>query len=304
MSGLGQRLREERENRGLRRVDVAKATKVPAHHLAAIEYENFADLPEDGIARGFVRAYAEYLELDPEAIVSELSIELEARPPRKVSPTPTVEVEPIPDVPAGPPEARERRQSLPRWLVPSALLVLVLAVLLTWVRAGRDAPPSDPHPARAEVAPEVVTEETPLPEIPVRNEDPEVAEAEPDPPIVEAPEPKPRPVAVATVGELSIPDYGVGTGVHDHALVGEAEEFPEGSYVWFWTRVRGGAPGRGIRHVWIREGRVVESIGLELGGSHWRTQSRKILWGRGSWAVEARDASGTVLARSEFACVR
>jgi hypothetical protein len=55
-----------------------------------------------------------------------------------------------------------------------------------------------------------------------------------------------------------------------------------------------------VRHVWLHEGKVVEGITLRLGSSNWRTQSAKTLYSEGSWAVEARDADGTVLARDEF----
>ena len=65
----------------------------------------------------------------------------------------------------------------------------------------------------------------------------------------------------------------------------------------------GGGPGDTIRHVWTREGKWMGSHELNIGGTHWRTQSRKTLWGTGKWAVEARDADGNVLARAEFTCV-
>ena len=45
---------------------------------------------------------------------------------------------------------------------------------------------------------------------------------------------------------------------------------------------------------------MVQTIELELGGSHWRTHSRKTLWHTGHWSVEVQDAAGRVLARSEF----
>ena len=102
-----------------------------------------------------------------------------------------------------------------------------------------------------------------------------------------------------------MPDFGVGTGVADRQLVGRGDRFEKGGRVWFWTRVVGGRAGDTIRHVWIREDREVASMELSVGGSHWRTQSRKTLRGRavGAWAVEARDAEGRVLARAEFSCV-
>ena len=126
--------------------------------------------------------------------------------------------------------------------------------------------------------------------------------------VVAEPEPEPmaesRGTTLPAEGRLSIPDYGVGSGVVDRQLVGRSESFAEGATVWFWTRVLGGRPGDAIRHVWIHEGRAKGTIELNVGGSHWRTQSR---WSMrpgtaGAWAVEARDADGRVLARAEFTC--
>lgn len=104
---------------------------------------------------------------------------------------------------------------------------------------------------------------------------------------------------------LSVPEYGVGTDVVDHELQGKSDRFEEGAKVVFWTRVVGGEEGDRIRHVWIHDGEEVLSIGLALGGPHWRTYSRKTLHAgsAGPWRVEARDADGHVLAAVDFTCV-
>jgi len=109
-------------------------------------------------------------------------------------------------------------------------------------------------------------------------------------------------VPAPTQSTVSITEYGVGSGVANRALVGESERFAPGAQVWFWNRVLGGRRGQRIRHIWLHEGRTISSTELELGGAHWRTQSRKTLRREGRWAVEARDASGRVLARSDFVC--
>lgn len=105
--------------------------------------------------------------------------------------------------------------------------------------------------------------------------------------------------------QLSINDYGVGTEIVDRELKGEGDRFEEGTKVVFLTRVVGGAEGDRIRHVWLYEKEEVVSIGLTLGGPHWRTYSRKTIppGTTGAWAVEARDSENRVLARAEFTCV-
>ena len=102
---------------------------------------------------------------------------------------------------------------------------------------------------------------------------------------------------------LEIPDSGVGTAVLDHVLQGRATSFPEGTKVFFCTRVTGGRDVDRIRHVWIHDGKEL-AIGLAIGGSHWRTYSTKTLWpgSVGLWSVEARDSQNRVLARQEFRC--
>jgi len=102
---------------------------------------------------------------------------------------------------------------------------------------------------------------------------------------------------------LTISEYGVGTEVVDRMLKGKADSFPEGTRVFFWTRVVGGQEGDRIHHVWIKGGKELK-IGLSVGGSHWRTHSNKTLHAGsvGDWVVEARDYDGNVLARQAFTC--
>jgi transcriptional regulator with XRE-family HTH domain len=103
---------------------------------------------------------------------------------------------------------------------------------------------------------------------------------------------------------MAIPEFGVGTGVKDRQLVGQRSDFAEGSKVWFWNNVEGGDAGNRIEHVWLQDGEVALRVSLKLGGSRWRTYSNKTMHAgaAGDWAVEARDSSGRVLARSEFNC--
>jgi hypothetical protein len=68
--------------------------------------------------------------------------------------------------------------------------------------------------------------------------------------------------------------------------------------------VVGGKDGDVIQHVWIYEGQERLSVDLGIGGSHWRTYSRKMLHPglAGQWTAEARDMTGRVLAKSTFTC--
>ncbi len=104
--------------------------------------------------------------------------------------------------------------------------------------------------------------------------------------------------------KLAIPESGVGSGVEQRTLVGVSDSFRVGDQVWFLTRVTGGSDGDRIRHVWLQDGEEKLSVGLTLGGSHWRTWTRKTMHpgSAGTWTVEARDAAGNVLATTGFVC--
>jgi len=130
-------------------------------------------------------------------------------------------------------------------------------------------------------------------------------------PVAPTPAPTPAPAsadestldAATDSSTIRVSEFGVGRRIVNRRLEGRGQSFEEGSVVWFQTRVVGGVRGEKIRHVWLRDGRVVQTVDLELGASHWRTHSRKTLWGTGDWAVEALDRQGRVLARSDFVCV-
>lgn len=68
---LGERLRREREARGITLEEIAKATKIGSRSLRALEEEDFGKLPGGIFNKGFVRAYAQYLGIDAEDAVAD-----------------------------------------------------------------------------------------------------------------------------------------------------------------------------------------------------------------------------------------
>lgn len=336
MSAIGAKLRKQRQSRRLTLAEIAASTKIQERYLAAIESGDDSELPASVFVKGYLRTYAESLGLDPASVLEEYERErglpddqpsdrailerLAARQPAAITQT-----------------ARTLRS------VAIVCVVVILAAFGAWAwLRGRDdgrergttstSPPS-PTPAVASPAPPTATPEAPEqpgpPDVtlapPPRSFEPESAPREsaqtppPDisPPVEkEAPKsaPTPPPPAEpqvesetrepATASQLEVPEFGVGTGVVERRLVGSSDSFAMGTEVVFWTRVVGGRPGDVIRHVWSHEGRVIGIAELAIGGSHWRTHSRRTLeaGSRGAWVVEARDASGRVLARSSFTC--
>lgn len=65
---VGERLKQAREKRGLEISEVAKATKIRSHYLYALEEGDFGSLPSPAQVRGFLRTYADFLDLDTQSL--------------------------------------------------------------------------------------------------------------------------------------------------------------------------------------------------------------------------------------------
>jgi cytoskeleton protein RodZ len=66
---LGETLRQARLDKGVSLADAARETRIRKGYLEALEAEDLAALPPMVYTRGFLRTYAEYLSLSPEAMV-------------------------------------------------------------------------------------------------------------------------------------------------------------------------------------------------------------------------------------------
>lgn len=81
---IGQRLKKAREYRNLTLEKVEEATHIRLQFLQALEADDFSVMPSPVQARGFLRNYAQYLELDLDQMVEEL---------RTTGPEPVTEAE-------------------------------------------------------------------------------------------------------------------------------------------------------------------------------------------------------------------
>lgn len=86
MSSLGQQLRAAREQQGLSPADVEANIKIRRPVLQALEEGNLAGLPPKAFARGLVRKYAEFLDLDPVAAAAQFDAEYGAVTPANFNP--------------------------------------------------------------------------------------------------------------------------------------------------------------------------------------------------------------------------
>lgn len=130
---FGERLRREREMRGIKLEEISESTKIGKRNLVALEEEHFDQLPGGIFNKGFVRAYARYLGLDEEQAVADfLAASANYEQPAALAPPPTSVVK----APAMPSEAATaRRQRL--WALLAALALVI--VLGYWFRPGASA---------------------------------------------------------------------------------------------------------------------------------------------------------------------
>jgi len=125
MGAFGERLRREREMRGISLNEISESTKISRRHLEALESEDFDALPGGIFNRGFVRAYARFVGIDEEQAVADYNaVSHEQLPPPDQFP---LEVHNKPDR-----ELNPRRSPIPLILAVAALLGFIGVV---WMRS-------------------------------------------------------------------------------------------------------------------------------------------------------------------------
>ena len=113
---------------------------------------------------------------------------------------------------------------------------------------------------------------------------------------VPAPAPAPAPS-----GDISV-EAVLARNVVDRAPADTGATFPaDVGSIALWMRVSGAA-GQTVNHVWFYGDTEVGNVPLTIGGSPWRSWSRKTIPAEatGAWHVEIRDAAGAVLKRIDF----
>jgi cytoskeletal protein RodZ len=131
---VGDRLKAAREKSGLSLEDVAAQTRIPQRHLESIEAADWDKLPAPTYTVGFAKSYASAVGLDRSDIGDQLREEMGGQ--RFTSSQAEVF------------EPADPARTMPKWLVVSAIVaVIVLVVLMSWLnRRALD----QPQPAAAE----------------------------------------------------------------------------------------------------------------------------------------------------------
>ena len=143
MASFGEKLRLEREMRGVSLREMADATKISVRFLRAIEEDRVDILPGGLFPRAFVKQYASFLALDGD----KLSAEWAAAHGQAVS-----ERRPVPGR-SGPIEERPRVTPLHVVLGVAALVVVAFALRRSGPQERRQAEPAKPIVAAPAVLP-------------------------------------------------------------------------------------------------------------------------------------------------------
>ena len=70
MESIGEKFKKRREEKGLFVEQIARDTNISKKYIDAIENEDFSEMPGEAYLIGFLRSYAEYLDIDPEEVIS------------------------------------------------------------------------------------------------------------------------------------------------------------------------------------------------------------------------------------------
>lgn len=127
MGAFGDRLRREREMRGITLDEITESTKISRRHLEALEGEHFDQLPGGVFNKGFVRAYAHFLGIDEDQAVADYSAASHEQPEPEDKFPLEIHEEPDPDL--------NPRRSYLSLAFAMAALVGVLVGYAFWVRS-------------------------------------------------------------------------------------------------------------------------------------------------------------------------
>ena len=140
---LGSELRQRREESGMTLDSLSARTKIPIRILNAIERDDFSSVPQGIFVRGYVRALAGTLQMDPDAVVRRF----------------TQEHQPPPSLPDAPPPATlasdDEGRTLPRAARVIVVALAAIAAYAMWTSREPAGEALDPRgaPQRDAVAP-------------------------------------------------------------------------------------------------------------------------------------------------------
>lgn len=130
---LGEWLRNRREELDISLEQADADTRIRARYLEALEAEDLEALPNKVVARGFLRNYAAYLELDPQQAIDRYAA---VAGPSEVDSVAVSESSPFDSETFQPVPLHEMPGQGARWWLPVGLLVILVAALALLVWQG------------------------------------------------------------------------------------------------------------------------------------------------------------------------
>ena len=135
MSGLGNKLKRAREEKGYSLEQVEEVTKIRKKYIVALENEEFESIPGKTYARGFLRNYAKFLKMDPDELLEEYETYFGS-----------VHEEPeLTELSEGeaPPETRKDNRLLRIGIIAGIVVILIVINVVIFGDPGEEPPPRE-----------------------------------------------------------------------------------------------------------------------------------------------------------------
>ncbi len=147
MPTVGDILRAEREKQNMTVKDIEKATSIRAIYIQAIEDGKYDVLPGEVYLKGFIRNYASFLGLNPQAVL-EVYRDSQSPPPPAAPAAP----------PAMPPKVERGKEepgahSIGRWVIVLVVLAVIAGAAWAAIEYFNQPAPPPAKPPQAQVQP-------------------------------------------------------------------------------------------------------------------------------------------------------
>lgn len=148
MQTVGESLRAERLKKALSIKDVESAISIRALYLNAIEEGNYDIIPGEVYLRGFIRNYAAFLGLDPQAIMELYRQNKEQTNDNALTEAQQQQVvEPVKKTSPSAGNAGAKNRGLTKWLTVAALAAVIVAGVTWWTSSSHQPAPVAPPSA-------------------------------------------------------------------------------------------------------------------------------------------------------------
>jgi len=154
MENLGNYLKQARNRKNLSIDEVAGRTRISPRFIRAIEEDRFDLLPNMVSAKGFVKGYAQFLELDTEAVLDSFSGEVEVEDPGQAR-------EEKDEAPPYIQEERPDRLPFPKRTVLSVGVLILFLLILTIFLPKKGVEENETSPPETTPLEEVISPELP-----------------------------------------------------------------------------------------------------------------------------------------------